>query len=43
MTEVALESGFADLSNFVRTFRRAAGVSPGKFRKKFQDRAAALA
>ncbi len=43
ITEVALECGFADLSNFVRTFRRAAGVSPGKFRKKFQDRHAALA
>jgi AraC-like DNA-binding protein len=43
VTEVALEAGFADLSNFVRTFRRAAGMSPGKFRKNFQDRAAALA
>jgi AraC family transcriptional regulator len=43
VTEVALESGFADLSNFVRTFHRAAEMSPGKFRKKFQDRPAALA
>ena len=43
ITEVALECGFADLSNFVRTFRRAAGMSPGKFRKKLQDRHAALA
>ena len=25
--------GFGDLSNFVRTFRRAAGVSPGSFRR----------
>ncbi len=32
VTEVALESGFADLSNFVRTFGRAAGVSPKRFR-----------
>jgi AraC-like DNA-binding protein len=32
VTEVALESGFADLSNFVRTFGRVAGVSPGRFR-----------
>jgi AraC-like DNA-binding protein len=32
VTEVALEAGFADLSNFVRTFRRAAGVSPRRFR-----------
>jgi AraC-like DNA-binding protein len=33
VTEVALEAGFADLSNFVRSFRRAAGVSPRGFRK----------
>ena len=31
VTDVALEVGFADLSNFVRTFGRAAGVSPGRF------------
>ena len=43
ITEVALDCGFADLSNFVRTFKRVAGMSPGKFRKKFQDRPAALA
>jgi AraC-like DNA-binding protein len=33
ITDVALAVGFADLSNFVRTFRRAAGVSPGRFAK----------
>lgn len=33
ITDVALEVGFADLSNFVRTFHRAAGVSPRRFRK----------
>jgi AraC-like DNA-binding protein len=33
ITEVALESGFADLSNFVRTFGRVAGVSPKRFRR----------
>jgi AraC family transcriptional regulator len=33
VTEVALDSGFGDLSNFVRTFKRAAGVSPGAFRR----------
>jgi AraC-like DNA-binding protein len=33
VTEVAYEAGFADLSNFVRSFRRAAGVSPRTFRK----------
>jgi AraC-like DNA-binding protein len=45
--DVALDSGFADLSNFVRTFRRAAGVSPRAFRrgtradrKNLQDRLA---
>ena len=43
ITEVALDWGFADLSNFVRTFKRVAGMSPGKFRKKFQDRPAAPA
>jgi AraC family transcriptional regulator len=43
VTEVALDCGFADLSNFVRTFKRVAGMSPGKFRKKFQERPAALA
>ena len=49
ITDVALDVGFADLSNFVRTFRRAAGVSPRGFRraakgdrKIFQDRLAAL-
>jgi len=31
VTEVAYEVGFGDLSNFVRTFRRASGVSPGRF------------
>lgn len=49
VTDVALDVGFADLSNFVRTFHRAAGVSPSAFRKAargdrkiFQDRIAAL-
>ena len=47
ITEVAFEVGFGDLSNFVRTFRRAAGVSPRRFRqaakgdrKIYQDRLA---
>jgi AraC family transcriptional regulator len=34
--EVAFEVGFGDLSNFVRTFRRAAGVSPRRFRRASQ-------
>ena len=33
ITDVALECGFADLSNFVRTFRRAAGLPPAAFRR----------
>lgn len=32
VTQVAFSVGFADLSNFVRTFQRAAGVPPGRFR-----------
>jgi AraC-like DNA-binding protein len=47
VTQVALDVGFGDLSNFVRTFHRAAGVSPRAFRraakgdrKIFQDRLA---
>ena len=32
VTDVAFDSGFGDLSNFVRTFHRAAGVSPRAFR-----------
>jgi AraC family transcriptional regulator len=33
ITEIAFAVGFGDLSNFVRTFHRAAGVSPGAFRR----------
>lgn len=33
VTGIALDVGFADLSNFIRTFRRAAGVSPRDFRR----------
>ncbi|SDE32280.1 AraC-type DNA-binding protein [Variovorax sp. CF079] len=47
VTEVALDVGFSDLSNFVRSFHRAAGVSPRRFRqaargdrKIFQERLA---
>ncbi|HVV95830.1 MAG TPA: AraC family transcriptional regulator [Rhodanobacteraceae bacterium] len=31
--EIAFDVGFGDLSNFVRTFRRAAGISPRAFRR----------
>ncbi|MBC9880608.1 helix-turn-helix transcriptional regulator [Bradyrhizobium sp. INPA01-394B] len=33
ITDIAYDVGFGDLSNFVRTFRRAAGLSPTKFRQ----------
>ncbi len=33
ITDVAYDVGFGDLSNFVRTFHRAAGVSPRGFRR----------
>lgn len=33
VTDVALDAGFGDLSNFVRTFHRAAGVTPTGFRR----------
>jgi AraC-like DNA-binding protein len=50
ITDVAFDVGFGDISNFVRTFHRAAGVSPRSFRraangdrKIVQDRLAAPA
>ena len=33
VTSVAYDAGFGDVSNFVRTFHRAAGVSPRTFRR----------
>lgn len=33
VTEIAFEVGFGDLSNFVRTFQKAAAVPPSRFRK----------
>jgi AraC-like DNA-binding protein len=38
ITDVAYDVGFGDLSNFVRTFHRAAGVSPRRFREAAQGR-----
>lgn len=32
ITDIAADVGFADLSNFIRTFHRAAGMSPREFR-----------
>jgi AraC family transcriptional regulator len=49
ITDIAFDVGFADLSNFVRSFGRAAGTSPRGYRraargdrKIFQERLAAL-
>jgi AraC-like DNA-binding protein len=49
ITSIAFDVGFGDLSNFVRTFHRAAGVSPRRFRnaargdrKIFQERLKAI-
>ena len=49
VTAIAYDVGFNDLSNFVRSFHRAAGLSPLKFRqgsrgmrKIFQERLACL-
>jgi AraC-like DNA-binding protein len=49
ITDIAFDVGFGDLSNFVRTFHRAAGASPREFqraargdRKILQERLAAL-
>jgi AraC family transcriptional regulator len=33
ITDIAFDVGFGDLSNFVRTFHRAAGMSPRRFRQ----------
>jgi AraC-like DNA-binding protein len=38
VTEIAYDVGFNDLSNFVRTFHRAAGISPLKFRQASRGR-----
>ena len=50
ITDIAFEVGFGDLSNFVRTFHRAAGASPRRFRqaakgdrKIFEERLASIA
>lgn len=36
VTDIAYDVGFADLSHFTRSFRRAAGESPGRFRQRAQ-------
>lgn len=36
VTELAFAVGFGDLSNFVRTFHRLVGLSPGRYRRRFR-------
>ena len=43
VTDIALDVGFGDLSNFVRTFHRAAGLSPRRFRQAARSRKAGVA
>lgn len=38
ITDIAYDVGFGDLSNFVRTFHRAARMSPRRFRQQAQGR-----
>jgi AraC-like DNA-binding protein len=33
VTQIALDAGFHDLSNFIRTFRREFGLSPSRYRR----------
>jgi AraC-like DNA-binding protein len=42
ITDIAYDVGFGDLSNFVRTFHRAAGVSPRGFRRAARGERAML-
>ncbi len=33
VTDTAIESGFIDYANFIRTFKNAVGIPPGKYKK----------
>jgi len=35
--EIALQSGFCDSNHFIKSFKKRYGVTPGKFRKQFQQ------
>lgn len=43
VTTIAFDAGFGDLSNFIRNFRRAAGLSPRAFRLAARDTRDAVA
>ena len=34
VTDIAYDTGFNDLSYFIRIFRKYKGISPGKYRKR---------
>ena len=42
ITDIAYDVGFGDLSNFVRTFHRAAGISPLRFRQASRGKGKSL-
>jgi AraC-like DNA-binding protein len=33
VTDTAIESGFSDYANFIRTFKKAVGIPPGKYKQ----------
>lgn len=38
LAQTALQTGFYDQSHFANTFRKSTGLTPGEYRKIFQDR-----
>lgn len=36
LSETCYQSGFADYSNFIRSFTKLAGISPGKYTRKMK-------
>jgi AraC family transcriptional regulator len=36
LEKVAADNGFTDLSHLVKSFRKATGVTPGEFRKRYR-------
>jgi AraC family transcriptional regulator len=37
ISEIAIEVGFDDLSNFIRHFKKYTGFTPGSYRKEFYN------
>ena len=38
ITDSAFASGFNDYANFIRVFKTAVGVSPGKYKKQYKEK-----